>query len=75
MSAPAYTAVIRRDGEWWIGWIEARRGESGGRRRAESGAITGGVAAGVVVCGTMLIIAVFFYLMLNFPQGSSGPIA
>ena len=19
---PAYTAVIQRDGEWWIGWIE-----------------------------------------------------
>ena len=22
MSAPSYSAVIRRDGEWWIGWIE-----------------------------------------------------
>lgn len=22
MSAPAYTAVIRRDEEWWIGWVE-----------------------------------------------------
>lgn len=19
---PAYTAIIKRDGEWWIGWIE-----------------------------------------------------
>ena len=22
MAAPNYNAVIRRDGEWWIGWIE-----------------------------------------------------
>ena len=44
-------------------------------RRAQIGSITGGVAAGVVVFGTILIIAVFFYLMLNFPQGSIGPIA
>jgi len=22
MVAPAYNAVIRQDGEWWIGWIE-----------------------------------------------------
>jgi predicted RNase H-like HicB family nuclease len=22
MTSPHYTAVIRRDGEWWIGWIE-----------------------------------------------------
>ncbi|MCA9271073.1 MAG: type II toxin-antitoxin system HicB family antitoxin [Planctomycetales bacterium] len=22
MIAPAYTAVIRQDGRWWIGWIE-----------------------------------------------------
>ena len=22
MTAPNYNAVIRRDGEWWIGWIE-----------------------------------------------------
>ena len=22
MAIPSYTAAIRRDGEWWIGWIE-----------------------------------------------------
>ena len=22
MATPTYNAVIRRDGEWWIGWIE-----------------------------------------------------
>ena len=22
MSAPNYTAAIRRDGEWWVGWID-----------------------------------------------------
>jgi predicted RNase H-like HicB family nuclease len=22
MATPNYNAVIRRDGEWWIGWIE-----------------------------------------------------
>lgn len=22
MAAAQYSAVIRRDGEWWIGWIE-----------------------------------------------------
>jgi predicted RNase H-like HicB family nuclease len=22
MEAPAYNAVIRQDGHWWIGWIE-----------------------------------------------------
>lgn len=22
MTAPNYNAVIRRDGQWWIGWIE-----------------------------------------------------
>jgi predicted RNase H-like HicB family nuclease len=22
MLSPAYNAVIRRDGDWWIGWIE-----------------------------------------------------
>jgi predicted RNase H-like HicB family nuclease len=22
MISPAYNAVIRRDGDWWIGWIE-----------------------------------------------------
>jgi predicted RNase H-like HicB family nuclease len=22
MVAPNYTAVIRRDGQWWIGWVE-----------------------------------------------------
>jgi predicted RNase H-like HicB family nuclease len=22
MTTPSYNAVIRRDGEWWIGWIE-----------------------------------------------------
>ena len=22
MTAPNYNAVIRKDGEWWIGWIE-----------------------------------------------------
>ena len=58
-----------------IGWIDARRGDAGGLRRAPIGSITGGVAAGVVVFGTILIIAFFFYLMLNFPQGSIGPIA
>ena len=21
-SSPSYTAVIRRDGPWWIGWVE-----------------------------------------------------
>jgi predicted RNase H-like HicB family nuclease len=21
-TAPAYTAVIRQDGPWWIGWVE-----------------------------------------------------
>lgn len=23
---PAYTAVIKQDGEWWIGWIEEAPG-------------------------------------------------
>ena len=22
MSTPTYTAIIRRDSDWWIGWIE-----------------------------------------------------
>ena len=22
MTAPNYNAVIRRDGQWWIGWVE-----------------------------------------------------
>ncbi|MCA9241000.1 MAG: type II toxin-antitoxin system HicB family antitoxin [Planctomycetales bacterium] len=22
MPSPAYTAAIRQDGDWWIGWIE-----------------------------------------------------
>jgi predicted RNase H-like HicB family nuclease len=22
MTTPGYTAVIRQDGQWWIGWIE-----------------------------------------------------
>ena len=26
MSAPKYTAVIRQDGPWWIGWIEELSG-------------------------------------------------
>lgn len=31
-----YTAVIRRDGPWWIGWIEEVAGVNGqGRTRAE----------------------------------------
>lgn len=35
MSA-AYTAIIQRQGEWWIGWIEEVPGvNSQGRTRAE----------------------------------------
>ena len=26
MPTPNYNAVIRQDGEWWIGWIEEVRG-------------------------------------------------
>lgn len=26
MSTPKYTAVIRQDGPWWIGWIEELSG-------------------------------------------------
>ncbi len=31
-----YTAVLRQDGDWWIGWIEEIRGvNSQGKTRAE----------------------------------------
>lgn len=33
---PEYTAAIRRDGKWWIGWIEEIPGvNSQGKTRAE----------------------------------------
>jgi predicted RNase H-like HicB family nuclease len=33
---PSYTAIIRRDGEWWIGWIEEIAGvNSQGATREE----------------------------------------
>jgi predicted RNase H-like HicB family nuclease len=33
---PQYTAIIQRDGKWWIGWIEEIRGvNSQGRTRKE----------------------------------------
>ncbi len=36
MTAPNYNAVIRRDGEWWIGWIEEVPGvNSQGATRVE----------------------------------------
>jgi len=34
--ASSYTGVVRRDGEWWIGWIEEIPGvNSQGRTREE----------------------------------------
>ena len=36
MQTPGYTAVIRRDGRWWIGWIEEVPGvNSQGETREE----------------------------------------
>ncbi len=36
MSATPYTAVIRRDGKWWIGWVEEVPGvNSQGETRGE----------------------------------------
>jgi predicted RNase H-like HicB family nuclease len=36
MITPAYTAVVRQDGNWWIGWIEEIPGvNSQGATRAE----------------------------------------
>jgi predicted RNase H-like HicB family nuclease len=36
MSAATYTAVIRRDGRWWIGWVEEVPGvNSQGETREE----------------------------------------
>ena len=36
MSATSYTAVIRRDGKWWIGWVEEVPGvNSQGETREE----------------------------------------
>jgi predicted RNase H-like HicB family nuclease len=36
MSATSYTAVIRRDGRWWIGWVEEVPGvNSQGETREE----------------------------------------
>lgn len=36
MASPTYNAVIRRDGEWWIGWIEEVSGvNSQGATREE----------------------------------------
>jgi predicted RNase H-like HicB family nuclease len=36
MEAPTYHAVIRRDGKWWIGWIEEVPGvNSQGETREE----------------------------------------
>ncbi len=36
MSAATYTAVIRRDGRWWIGWVEEVLGvNSQGETREE----------------------------------------
>jgi predicted RNase H-like HicB family nuclease len=34
--APKYTAVVQRDGKWWIGWVEEVPGaNSQGATRAE----------------------------------------
>jgi predicted RNase H-like HicB family nuclease len=34
--AASYTAVVRQDGEWWIGWVEEISGvNSQGRTREE----------------------------------------
>jgi len=36
MTATPYTAVIRRDGQWWIGWVEEVPGvNSQGETREE----------------------------------------
>ena len=36
MTASPYTAVIRRDGQWWIGWVEEVPGvNSQGETREE----------------------------------------
>ena len=36
MSATSYTAVIQRDGKWWIGWVEEVPGvNSQGETREE----------------------------------------
>ena len=36
MNATHYTAVIRRDGQWWIGWVEEVPGvNSQGKTRDE----------------------------------------
>ena len=36
MADARFTAVIRRDGPWWIGWVEEIRGVNGqGRTREE----------------------------------------
>jgi predicted RNase H-like HicB family nuclease len=32
---PAYTAVIQRDGKWWIGWIEEVSGVNAQSRTRE----------------------------------------
>lgn len=29
MNQPTYTAVVRQDGEWWIGWVEEVPGVNG----------------------------------------------
>jgi predicted RNase H-like HicB family nuclease len=36
MTTPTYNAIIRQDGEWWIGWIEEVAGvNSQGATREE----------------------------------------
>ncbi len=32
MTAPSYTAVIRQDGPWWIGWVEEVSGANAQER-------------------------------------------
>ena len=35
MSQKTYTAVIQRDGEWWIGWVKEIRGANAQERTRE----------------------------------------
>ena len=35
MSQKTYTAVIQRDGEWWVGWVKEIRGANAQERTRE----------------------------------------